>query len=524
MIVTSIKKLPAEEREHLTVVIGGGTIGLYFAIQLCKQGKRVLVIESGGRHLDNFSEGTFESIGHPHEGIKIARSRSLGGTSNLWGGQLVEYQAPDFEGRPWLPDSKWPLPFAEIEKHYGPTYENLGIPENFHKDEDVFNALGTPLPKFSSGVEFFLTRWLKIPSMAEMFEEEIQLNPLLYVLLNHTVTDFEGADGQITGVKVKDITGETDRITGGTFILAAGTMESVRLMLHAATSPSSYAPWAANSNIGAYFQDHIGGRAASVHPLDKKRFISYFSSIVRGGFKFQPKLRLDNETLRNQGILNIQGMLHFESSVGENLVFLKQFLRAAVFSRKIGNVLELPRHLLACAKHLPPLMYRFIIQNRVFVPSGSKISFMLQSEQVPLKRSRISVDHDTRDKFGLPKLILDWRLGEEEIASMRKFTLRCKEALEKAGIAELNLVKELEESNPAFVNSIRDNYHHVGGLCMGESEEDGVVDSDLRVFGTNNLYVLGASVFRTTSNANSTFLAYTFATRLAEHLRSQHPN
>jgi choline dehydrogenase-like flavoprotein len=147
---------------------------------------------------------------------------------------------------------------------------------------------------------------------------------------------------------------------------------------------------------------------------------------------------------------------------------------------------------------------------------------MLQSEQVPIQRSRISVDSNTLDKFGLPKLILDWQLGDAEVESMRKFTLRCKEALEEAGIAELHLVKELEESNPAFVDSIRDNYHHVGGLCMADSETEGVVDTDLLVFGTKNLYVLGASTFRTTSNANSTFLAYTFATRLAEHLHSPH--
>ena len=53
---------------------------------------------------------------------------------------------------------------------------------------------------------------------------------------------------------------------------------------------------------------------------------------------------------------------------------------------------------------------------------------------------------------------------------------------------------------------------------MGTSEQDGVVDRDLRVFGTQNLYVGGASVFRTASSANVTFTALAFTTRLVDQM------
>jgi choline dehydrogenase-like flavoprotein len=57
---------------------------------------------------------------------------------------------------------------------------------------------------------------------------------------------------------------------------------------------------------------------------------------------------------------------------------------------------------------------------------------------------------------------------------------------------------------------------------MGTSDRNGVVNQNLKVFGTENLYVAGSSTFRTGSGANSVFTALAFATRLAHHLTSNH--
>jgi len=500
------------------IVIGGGTVGIYLAVLMSRAGHEVVLIEAGNESLGNFDANTFESVGFPHRGIKIGRSKSLGGTSNLWGGQLVEFQRADFAGREWLPDSKWPITYEEVARYYEPTYRNFGIPSEMLADRDVFKGLKTEVPKFGHGVEIFLTRWLKIPSLAGAFRKELEENPKIKVLLGHVVTGFFGVGGQIDGVRVLDLKKVEHRISGSEFILAAGTIEISRLLLHTAQQTDWTAPWRENDNVGRYFQDHIGGRVASVHPQNRKKFFDLFSSIVLGGSKFQPKLRLTNETLERDHVLNMHAMLHFESSIGENLVFLKQFLKAAVYSRKITGVGELLRNLVACGRHLPPLMWRYMINNRVFVPSGSKISLVLQSEQTPLRDSRITIDPATKDAYGLPKVLLDWKLGREEFPAMKDFSIRCREALRESGLADLRILEGLTNQDAAFFRTMEDNYHHVGGARMGWSEADGVVDTDLKVFGTNNLYVLGAATFRTTSNANTTFVALSLATRLAEKL------
>lgn len=517
MICRSIEEVGSMDAGRV-LIIGGGTVGIYLAVELAKAGREVLMIEAGNEQLDNFSEDSFESVGRPHATLKIGRSRSLGGTSNLWGGQLVEYQPVDFEGRDWLPDSKWPIAPEEAAKYYRETYENLGMPAKFLEDGRVFDHLKTPVPHLTGGLEFFLTRWMRLPSLAATYREQLEKSPRIRVLLDHTVIGIEGQGSKVSGVKVLDRAGCEHLLAGGAAVLAAGTFENVRLLLHAAHSAVKSCPWRDNENIGRFFQDHLSGRVGSVQTIDRRRFLDLFTTIVLGGFRFLPKLRMTNDSLRRERLLNIHAMMVCESSISENMVFLRQFMKSVIYGRKVSNFGELLRNMAACGRHLPPLMWRYIVANRVFVPSGSKISMQIQAEQCPLRESRISVDPGRADKYGLPKLVLAWRTGGEEFASIRDFSMRVRDAVRAAGLAEVTLIPGLEEGDASLLDRMHDHNHHAGGTCMGWSERDGVVDSDLRVFGTDNLFVLGASVFRTTSNANTTFLALALATRLARHM------
>jgi choline dehydrogenase-like flavoprotein len=522
MLLNEFKELRLPTPRSLrTVIVGSGAVGLYAARELSERGHDVVVIESGGVGLDSFAPESYSSVGLMHDGIRLGRSRSLGGTTNLWGGQLVEFQPADFAGRAWVPDSKWPVTYDEISSYHRRTYENLGISGEHLDDLRMFKrALGSR-PHFEEGLEMFLTRWLRIPSFAVAYSNEIRSSRNLSVLLHHTVVGFVGLQGHITAVRAIDRHGQPHLIEGDRFILAAGTIEIVRLLLHAAATLDWDCPWRHNINVGAFFQDHFVGRIASVHPTKSRQFFDTFCNLVWSGHKFQPKVRLTNETLAHSHVLNIHGTFCFESSIAENLVFLKQFLKAAIHSRKIGGMGDLFGNLKACGKHLLPLMWKYVVANRIFVPSNSKISLGIQCEQIPLRESRITIDPSVIDVVGLPKVILNWKGGSEELVSIREFALRCDRALRAAGLAHLNIAEDLMNLQPRFLATLRDNYHQTGGARMAESEQDGVVDRNLRVFGTRNLFVAGAASFRTSSNANVTFTALAFVTRLVDHLVSE---
>ena len=500
------------------VVVGAGAVGIYAAAQLAARGKPVVLLEAGQPLLGSFEADSYACVGRPHSGIKIGRSRSLGGTTNLWGGQLVEFQPIDLNGRDWLPGSKWPVSYEEIARYYKPTYLKLGIPEQFISDEAVWRGVSSAPPDLGPEFEVFFTRWMSTPNFAQLFAAQLQSNPNLHLLTDCTVTGFRGDAGRITAVRVATSSRQSHWIEADTIILAAGTIENVRLLLHGANDPDFAAPWRDNQNVGHYFQDHLAGKIASFEPANKREFFHMFTNVVYSGRKFMPKIRMRNEAQKKQKIYNTQVFFAFESEISEHMVYLKQFLKAALYNRKLTGARDVLRNGFGVARYLFPLMWKYVWDHRIFVPSTARIDMHVQAEHAPVRESRITVDSTALDAYGLPRVVLDWRIGNDELPSLQNFAFQIRDALESRGIGKLKLVEDLLAGKPEFVDKLGDIYHQSGGTNMADSPERGVVDRNLRVFGTENLYVAGASIFPTTSNANTTFTAVTFATRLVDHL------
>jgi choline dehydrogenase-like flavoprotein len=523
MLLENVAELtPQVANGARTVVIGSGAVGLYVAGELAKRGHTAVVIESGRGILDSFAPETYVSVGRQHDGIRLGRSRSLGGTSNLWGGQLAEFQPIDFEGREWLPGSRWPVSYDEVAEYYRRTYSSLGIADEAQHDDWVWSKLGIDPPPLGEGLELFLTRWLQTPSFAVSRAEQIASSNELLVLTDHVAVGFCADGARITAVRVVDGAGGIHVVEADAFVVAAGTIETVRLLLHAASSRDWDCPWRENELLGTRFQDHLGGRIARVHPENRRSFFKTFANIVWSGCKYEPKIRLMDDTLGSAKVLNVHGMFKYESSVAENLAHLKEIARAVLYRRKISGSRDLAGHLRASWKYLVPIMWSYAREHRVYEPRTSAITLAMQGEQIVVPESRITIHESARDANGLPRVVLDWRVAGDELASFREFADRADRALRGAGLARLEIDAELAKGNPLFLSKLRDTYHQAGGAVMGTTETEGVVNPDLRVFGTNNLFVGGAATFRTASAANTTFTALAFGTRLVDHLTTGH--
>jgi len=64
-------------------------------------------------------------------------------------------------------------------------------------------------------------------------------------------------------------------------------------------------------------------------------------------------------------------------------------------------------------------------------------------------------------------------------------------------------------------------WHHMGTTRMALAAKDGVVDTDGKMFGLDNLYIAGSSIFPTSGCANPTFTLMATTIRLADHLKAK---
>ena len=89
-------------------------------------------------------------------------------------------------------------------------------------------------------------------------------------------------------------------------------------------------------------------------------------------------------------------------------------------------------------------------------------------------------------------------------------------ATEDQGILKLDQGLLLDRNK--LPEDLRGGQHHSGATRMAANKDAGVVDSNLRVFEAENLYIAGSSVFPTNGWVNPTLSIIAISIRLANHL------
>ena len=115
-------------------------------------------------------------------------------------------------------------------------------------------------------------------------------------------------------------------------------------------------------------------------------------------------------------------------------------------------------------------------------------------------------------------LVIHYRVTEADAEGVIRAHELFDAELQACGAGRLEYWFPPEERLAAIKAMSKDGVHQSGTTRIADDAEHGVVNRDLRVWGTSNLYVCSSSVFPTSGQANPTFFMGICAIRLAHHL------
>jgi choline dehydrogenase-like flavoprotein len=545
--MTSVDRTPIDRAD--VCIVGTGVAGALVGYSLAKRGYSVVMLEAGERfdpanrleqmelairpehdRTDVWNMGgerdRYSSAGSIEYPLNQTRVKGVGGTTLHWQGMVMRFHEKDFEmeSRYGLA-SDWPIGYADLQPYYAQAESELGVagPDDnpFAPPRDREFPMG-PFPKsyvdtlFETACDELGITMHRVPQARNSeaydgrsscvgystctpvcpsgakYSADIHVRKAeeegAHVIDQVPVQRFEHDDAgeRVTAAVYATPDGETHRQKAREFVLAAGGVESPRLLL--LSKSEQYPDGLANSSglVGRYFMEHPA--VAVLGRLDQptnQNPIGYFTSeshqfydhdeptpgsIILEFMNVGPSSPVD-PALRG-------GDTSFESNLAD-------VVSGDVWGDDLLDEIQ-DAH----------------VENRV------GISAMV--EQLPRKRNQITLDASKTDDHGNPVPEISWSLGPHE-----------RRTLDKAEEIQRRILNELGATITAVYrpeNSGVPPCHHMGTTRMGENPAWSVVDSRLRTHDLENLFIPSSSVFVTGAAMNPTLTIAALALKTADHL------
>ena len=447
------------------LVVGAGTVGLVIATLLSRKGMRVAVVESGEFH--QFGEqhllNEVVQLGSPYSGAQKGRFRCLGGTSTRWGGAMIPFMAQDLDVVPgW--DARWPVGVECFAKYTNAVERLFGLAGTPYEAPKILGSAAGVDATFSP----LLAKWPDFASrnVATLLRQEIERSDGPEIWLGATVVDFIlQADGRFSAAVSKNMNGRSLRIGARHAIVAAGAIESTRLLLlmDLRHDERIFKP---HSVLGHYFYDHISLQTADVQVDDARalnRIIGFrFEGRTMRNLRFAPTAIFRKKNDLPNAFLHISFTSDFPSGFDA--------LRAILRRRQEGRVPS-GSDLAMLASSLPWLaraVWWRLAKKRLLFPPQCVFHLNTVVEQQPLSRNRIALSSERKDVLGVPLATIDWQIGDADarhvIALTEHFT-RFWETSVLAPLARLKIKPGL-----ALMDRLADEggiYHPGGTTRMG---------------------------------------------------------
>ena len=506
-------------------LIGSGPAGFAIATTLAQTSVSVLVLESGGRDGESefvTAQNEIETVGVPRvlDQSKV-RNRILGGASHSWSGRCTALDAIDYEQRPWVNFSGWPLTATAMAPYLHRAAEHLGLTPTTY-DERLLDELGLPRRFEEREGEGLRSVFWQFSRRSASDRDHVRFGmsfeklkaPNIRLLTHATVINIHTGDEDqhVSELEVATPEGVSYQVRSRLYVLCAGGIENARLML---ASNRVFPAGIGNRKglVGRFLMDHprltIGTFTNEAEPALRSEFLLLDHA---SGARMQRGLSFSLERQRKEKLLNCAAWI--TQQIDDRDVW--KAMRARLRDGRLARGRVALRH----ADQLVAGVWSKYVRRRPVKRRLRRIDLDVMVEQVPDPASRISLS-EKLDPLGMPLSRIDWRIGEQERRTVMQLGLTIQRALAQKMLPSVDLAPWIRDGKPEEA-IFHDPAHPTGTTRMSENESNGIVDRDSKVFGIDNLYVAGSSVFSTSGHANPTLMIVALALRLAEKLQTRY--
>lgn len=530
-------------------VVGAGPAGIALALALGDHGLQVLLLEAGREPRDAAAQALYEGelANTHHSPPHRYRLRGLGGSSAIWGGRCMPLDPIDFEARPWVPHSGWPLDYEALRPYYVAA-NALAEAGRYAYDAQEALPAAPPLVRgwHSETVRTQgLERFSCPTDFGRRYARRLRLSPAIRVLRGAVCAAIRlvpdaPADrpAPVRALDIATLAGNRLQAQARAVVLAAGGLETARLLL---CSDDVHPRGVGNRHdvVGRYYMCHLAGNLGTLTLHGPPAAVRHGYEVAPDGVYCRRRLVVSDASQRQERLLNAVARLHFpriadpghRSGVLSALFLARRFI-SYEYGRRLhdGRALSaslLARHALNVARDagsttsfLGHWLLRRTLAVRKFpsvilANTTNRFSLEVQGEQRPHPDSRVMLAA-SRDALGLRRLRIDWRYQPEDIASLRRTLDLIAGEVHRSGVGHLHIDHASLEDDLLRYGAY--GGHHIGTARMGRDPRTSVVNAHARVHDVDNLYIAGSAVFPTSGQANPTLTLLALSLRLADHL------
>jgi len=290
--------------------------------------------------------------------------------------------------------------------------------------------------------------------------------------------------------------GSVDHVSGRIFILAANGIENPRLLLLSNAANSS-------GLVGCYLMDHpikqsFGLARKPLFPFRGPQTTSDIAAFRDGPFRrtmagFKTSIKNDGWSSTSANTSAPRGNAvpkphpNNPNSAGTLLDF--------VVNQKLAGT---------------------ELRNKLHDHAIRQITLNSACEQLPIKENRVTLANGQNDTFGIPRPQINYHLYDDKNYVRNSFQAILKLhgwVFDRLGVTAQD--RFMQEDPTVWSGS----GHIMGTTVMGSDPKTSVVDKECRSHDMPNLFVLGSSVFPTSSTANPTSTIAALALRAADTIK-----